>query len=130
MSLSDRFPRFRRLAPLILILAAVVVYFEFVSPHGTEEHTLVFQFEDSPDQVTQIDTAWSELDSRESEVVGGASLYFKLGQAPRQVVTKIHAPRGTYWLDITVTRGSDRSALRQRVSLQGNAKIFIPATKP
>lgn len=126
MSLADRLPRARRLSSLLLVAAAVVIYLGFVEPHAMEEHVVTFQLEGPAHDITRIDTSWTGIDTHEGETVGGGSLYFKPGLAPREVQTTVHAPEGTYWLDVTVSRGPAQSALRRRISLKGDAKVFVP----
>jgi hypothetical protein len=111
---------------LLLVAAAVVVYLGFVEPHAMEEHAVTLQLEGSAHEITRIDTSWTGIDPHEGETVGGGSLYFKPGQAPREVRTTVHAPSGTYWLEVTVSRGPVQSASRRRISLKGDAEVFVP----
>ncbi len=126
MALADRIPRARRLSSLLLVGAAVVIYLGFVEPHAMEEHIVTLQLDGPAHDVTRIDTSWTGIDTHEGETVGGGSLYFKVGQAPREVQTKVLAPPGTYWLDVTVSRGPAQSALRRRISLKGDTRVFVP----
>jgi len=128
MALVDRFPRARRLAPLLLIAAAVLVYFSFIDPSVTSKHTVTFQLSGPVEQVTRIDTVWTRVDAAKNEkndTVTGGSLFFERGKAPNEVTTIVHAPSGEFSLEVVVVRGDERTTTHQRVTLEGNSKVFV-----
>lgn len=127
MPIADSFPRLRRLSPLILLLAAVVIYFGVVSPHAAEDHAVTLELQGSTSEITRIETVWTGIDVHPGEAVGGATFNYPRGTAPSQVETKVHSAPGAYWLDVTINRGSNGTTIRRRIALGGNdIKVFLP----
>ena len=130
MALADRFPRARRLSPILLILAAVTIYFGIIQQHVISKHAVTYQLDGPIEEVTRIDTTWTAIDTKKgsqesNDFASGGSLYFQQGHAPRVVTTTVHVPSGNYWLDIVVERSGKRSATRKRVTLDGDARVFV-----
>jgi len=127
MPIADSFPRLRRLSPLILLLAAVVIYFGIVAPHAAEDHAVTLVLQGPTAEVTRVETVWTGIDVHPDEAVGGATFNFPIGTAPSEVRTKIHTAPGGYWLDVTINRGSNSTTIRRRIALNGgDIKVFVP----
>lgn len=131
MPIADRYPRIRRLSPLILLLAAVVIYFGIVAPNTAEDHDVTLAFQGPTHDITRIDVVWIGIDVHPGEAVGGTSLSYRPGAAPSSVATEVHAPNGAYWLEVTLDKGHRRETIRRRVQLgAGDLKVFLPVTAP
>ena len=126
MPIADRFPRLRRLSPLILLLAAIVVYFNLIAPSATDEHQVTFALQGATHEVTRIDVVWVGIDVHAGEPVGGTTLSYRPGAAPSAVTTHVHAPAGEYWVEVTLDKADQRETIRRRVRLEGDLKVFIP----
>ena len=127
MPIADRFPRLRRLSPLILLLAAVVIYFGVVAPNTAEDHAVTLELQGSVRTITRVDTVWTGIDVRPGEAVAGSTFHFDRGKAPSRIQTEVHAPNGAYWLDVTVRKGDASTEVRRRIALSGaDVKVFLP----
>jgi hypothetical protein len=127
MPIADSFPRLRRLSRLILLLAAVLIYFGVVAPNTAEDHAVTLELQGPTGEITKLETLWTGIDVNPGEAVGGATFNYPSGQVPSSVGTTVHSAPGVYWLDVTVHRGSKSSTIRRRISLSGgDTKVFLP----
>lgn len=101
-------------------MAAVFVYFGWISPTVIETHAVSLELPGSTESITRIETVWTRLEEPVGEAVAGSTLNFPAGKAPRRVRTTVHAPPGPYWLEVTVLRGEQPTVLRQRVVLESD----------
>lgn len=126
MALADRFPRARRLSSVILVIAAVAVYFGVIDPRVGEDHAVSFELQGPTQDITRIEAVWTKVGDEE-EPASGSTLNFDAGTAPRSVRTSVYAADGEYWLDLTLVRGGHRSTLRRRIALDGEEiTVFVP----
>lgn len=101
-------------------MAAVFVYFGWISPTVVETHGVSLELPGSTDGITRIEALWTRLEEPVGEAVAGSTFHFQAGKAPRRVRTTVHAPPGPYWLEVTVMRGEEPTVLRQRVVLESD----------
>jgi hypothetical protein len=126
MPFLDRVPRLRRLLPIVLLMAAVFVYFGWISPTVIETHAVTLELPGSTDRITRVEALWTSLDQPPGEAAAGSTFHFQAGTAPRRIRTTVHAPSGPYWLEVTVTGGQEPTVLRQRVVLEsGEMTVFL-----
>lgn len=126
MALLDRVPRLRRLLPILVLVAAVFVYFGWISPTVVETHVVTLELPGETDRITRVEALWTSLDDPGGEAAAGSTFHFQAGKAPRRIRTTVHAPSGPYWLEVTVTRGAQPTILRQRVVLEsGEMTVFL-----
>jgi hypothetical protein len=127
-SIADRFPRLRRLSPLLLVLGGVLVYFTVMAPATARDRGVTFRFQESPKEVTRIESVWTGIDIHPGDPIGGTTLNFAPSTAPTTMRTVVHAPEGDFWLELTVERGARVGVLRRRVGLDADEiTVFVPA---
>lgn len=127
-SIADKYPRLRRLSPLLLVLGAVVIYFTVMAPATPQDRVIIFRFQEPPHDVTRIESLWTGIDVHPGEPIGGATLNFAPSTAPSDVRTTVHAPEGAFLLELTVKRGAKVGVLRRRVGLDADEiTVFVPA---
>ncbi len=130
MAIADHFPRLRRLSPLILLLAAIVLYFGVVAPRAAEDHHVILELQGDVAVIDRVDLVWTGIDVHPDEAIGGAIFRFDSKPPPPRVRTTVHAPPGDYWLDVTMGRPGGAETVRRRISLGGGEiKIFVPVGK-
>lgn len=112
----------RRLAPLLLILAAVGAGY-VVAPHTPRERTVELRL-DQPSTITAVEIAWAWA-SAGDEPVQGSSWRFALGQAPATLSTHVKLPSGRYRLDVTIERGAERAAVQRAIDLADSDRVSV-----
>lgn len=115
-------PRRRRLLSLLLLAGGGAAFLS-LAPHWPKERSVDFRLDGEVGTVVGFDVTWSRPGA---EAVGGSSLRFEPGRAPKIVHTTVHLPDGSYALDIRIDR-ADRSDSMQRTLTLGDAEqITVP----
>ena len=118
-------PRWRRLAPLVLVGGAVTALITVV-PHWPHERQVEFRIED-PSTVVGLDVAWMDRQTSESsgDTVQEARWNFAAGAAPGAVVATVRLPDGNYEVDVTVKRAGGARSLRRTLTLGDGERITV-----
>jgi hypothetical protein len=118
-------PRWRRLAPLVLVGGAVAALASLL-PHWPHERQVEFRIED-PSTVVGLDVAWMDLEKSRSfgDTVQEGRWNFAAGAAPGAVVATVRLPDGNYEVDVTVKRADGARSLRRTVTLGDGERITV-----
>lgn len=85
----------RRLAPLLLLVAALIA-FRLVGPALPHDHEVVYELGSLAPEVTRLEVAWYEPD-RPSEAPALASTWnFSAGKAPRRLPSTVRLHSGEW----------------------------------
>ena len=118
-------PRWRRLAPLVLVGGAGAALASLV-PHWPHERQVEFRIED-PSTVVGLDVAWMDLAKNRSfgDTVQEGRWNFAPGAAPGAVVATVRLPDGNYEVDVTVKRADGARSLRRTLTLGDGERITV-----
>jgi hypothetical protein len=129
-SISDRFPRLRRFAVLILVAGALAA-FSLVKPHIPHDHPVAYRFDPHAHEVTDLEATWTAADSPAGESAAGVRFHFEPGTAPREVRSTVRGPDGDYVVEFVVTASRQRHRDKLRVTLGDKvARVPVPVPDP
>lgn len=121
---SQSRPWIRRLAPLLLLVAALIVY-RILGPSLPSDHDVVYELGASSDDLTRLDVAWSDpRKPREAPVLSG-TWYFAPGKAPRRLASKVRLHDGEWDVEARLEHPSGPAErVSRRVSLGEGTTII------
>ena len=124
MALADKFPRLKRLAPLILVAGFGAAYL-VASPHMAKEHKIKYRFTRAPSEVTELAASWSSIDPSDEDTVAGVRFNFEAGKAPRELDSKVTLRDGEYFVELTVLGTGEPQWVKRRVKLDDRETTII-----
>lgn len=115
----------RRLAPILLVLAVLLVL-RTLRPTLPRDQHLAFDLGAAAPEVTRIDVTFDDPRRPGEEPAVASTWNFARGTAPRVVATTVRLHDGEWDLDIRVERASDERTTRiaRRVTLEGGETVI------
>lgn len=132
MSEERRRVRWRRFAPILLILAALLAY-RFLAPELPSDHEVVYELGDLADELRRLEVAWRDPQKPDDAPALHGTWHFAKGQAPNRLRATVRLPEREWEVEARLEREPPAAPLQvaRRVRLRdGTNYVSLENAEP
>lgn len=132
MSENRRRIRWRRFAPILLILAAFLVY-RIIAPELPRDHEVVYELGDLAEALRRLEVAWREPNAPDEPPALHGTWHFAKGQAPSRLRATVRLPEREWEVEARLELEPPAEALQvtRRVRLrEGTNYVSLKEAEP
>jgi len=132
MSEARRRIPWRRFAPILLVLAALLAY-RFLAPELPSDHEVVYELGGLADDLRRLEVAWREPETPDEPPVLHGTWHFAKGRAPSRLHATVRLPEREWEVDVRLEREPPAESLQitRRVRLRdGTNYVSLEGAEP